>query len=92
MGADISYLWTREVWLCPAVFIDLFARRVVGWSISDRLHRRSPLKALQMAIAMRRSPRGPMHHPDRGSQYCSFDYQAMLKANRITISMSGKGN
>lgn len=91
-GADISYIWTREGWLYLAVVIDLFARRVVGWAVSDRLHRKLALQALQMAITMRRPPRGLIHHSDRGSQYCSLDYQAMLKANAITISMSGKGN
>ncbi len=91
-GADISYIWTREGWLYLAVVIDLFARRVVGWAVSDRLHRKLALQALQMAITMRRPPRGLIHHSDRGSQYCSLDYQAILKANGITISMSGKGN
>ena len=91
-GADISYIWTREGWLYLAVVIDLFARRVVGWAVSDRLHRKLALHALQMAITMRRPPPDLIHHSDRGSQYCSLDYQAMLKANGITISMSGKGN
>jgi putative transposase len=91
-GVDISYIWTREGWLYLAVVIDLFARRVVGWAVSDRLHRRLAIQALEKAIMMRRPPPGLVHHSDRGSQYCSLDYQAMLKANGITISMSGKGN
>ena len=91
-GADISYIWTREGWLYLAVVIDLFARRVVGWSVSDRLHRNLAVDALQIAIAMRKPPEGLIHHSDRGSQYCSIEYQALLRENGIRISMSGKGN
>lgn len=91
-GADISYIRTREGWFYLAVVIDLFARRVVGWAVSDRLHRKLALQALQMAITVRRPPRGLIHHSDRASQYCSLDYQAMVKANATIISMSGKGN
>ena len=91
-GADISYVWTREGWLYLAVVIDLFARRVVGWATSDRLHRELALSALRRAIAVRCPPAGLIHHADRGSQYCSADYQAALKKHGILISMSGKGN
>lgn len=91
-GADISYIWTREGWLYLALVIDLFARRVVGWAISDRLHRQLALRALEKAITMRRPPKGLIHHSDRGSQYCALDYQGMLKTNGVIISMSGKGN
>ena len=91
-GADISYVWTREGWLYLAVVIDLFARRVVGWATSDRLHRDLALAALRKALAMRRPAAGLIHHSDRGSQYCSIDYQAELRRHGILISMSGKGN
>ena len=89
---DISYVWTREGWLYLAVVIDLFARRVVGWATSDRLHKELALSALRRAIAVRRPVAGLIHHADRGSQYCSLDYQAELRKNGILISMSGKGN
>lgn len=91
-GADISYVWTREGWLYLAVVIDLFARRVVGWAVSDRLHRRLALAALNKALMIRRPPEGLIHHSDRGSQYCSIDYQSALRRRGIRISMSGKGN
>jgi putative transposase len=91
-GADISYVWTREGWLYLAVVIDLFARRVVGWSVSDRLHKQLALEALGSALRMRRPGAGLIHHSDRGSQYCSIEYQAELHKHSITISMSGKGN
>jgi putative transposase len=91
-GADISYVWTREGWLYLAVVIDLFARRVVGWAVSDRLHKELALTALRRALAIRRPPAGLTHHSDRGGQYCSIEYQAELWRHGILISMSGKGN
>ena len=91
-GADISYIWTTEGWLYLAVIIDLFSRRVVGWATSDRLKRDLALKALHRAVASRRPPDGLIHHSDRGSQYCSVDYQAELRKQGFLISMSGKGN
>lgn len=91
-GVDISYVWTREGWIYLAVVIDLFSRRVVGWSVGDRLHRKLAIAALQTALTMRRPPEGLIHHSDRGSQYCSVDYQATLRRHGILISMSGKGN
>ncbi|AOG49355.1 transposase [Brucella melitensis] len=60
--ADISYIWTQEGWLHLAGVIGLFARRVVGWSVSDRLHRQLALQALEKAITMRRPPKGLIHH------------------------------
>jgi putative transposase len=91
-GADISYVWTREGWLYLAVVIDLFARRVIGWAVSDRLHRQLALDALAKALVMRQPQAGLIHHSDKGSQYCSNDYQAELTRRGIRISMSGKGN
>jgi putative transposase len=63
-GVDISYIWTREGWLYLAVVIDLFARRVVGWAVSDRLHHRLAIQALEKAIMMWRPPPGLVHHSD----------------------------
>lgn len=91
-GADISYAWTREGWLYLAVVVDLFARRVVGWAISDRLHKELALSALRRAIALRRPSAGLIHHADRGGQYCATEYQAELRRHGIFILMSGKGN
>lgn len=91
-GSDISYIWTREGWLYLAVVIDLFARRVVGWATSDRLHKELALSALRRALTIRGPAKGLIHHSDRGSQYCSIDYQAELRKHGVVISMSGKGN
>jgi len=91
-GADLSYIWTQEGWLYLAVVIDLYARRVVGWAVSDRLHKELALAALHRALAVRRPATGLIHHSDRGSQYCSIEYQATLRKHGLLISMSGKGN
>ena len=91
-GADISCIWTAKGWLYLAVILDLHSRRVVGWATSDRLKRDLAIAALRRALATRNPPAGLLHHSDRGSQYCSVDYQAMLRARSIRISMSGKGN
>lgn len=91
-GADISYIWTREGWLYLAVVIDLYARRVVGWAVSDRLHKELALRALRRALVVRRPAAGLLHHSDRGSQFCSLAYQAELRRHGLLISMSGKGN
>jgi putative transposase len=63
-AADISYVWTSEGWLYLAVVLDLFARRIVGWAISDRLHKELALKALRKALAIRRPQKGLIHHSD----------------------------
>jgi len=91
-NADISYVWTGEGWLYLAVILGLFARRVVGWAVSDRLHKELALEALRKALAIRQPAKGLIHYADRGSQYCSIGYQAELKKHGIRISMSGKGN
>ena len=89
---DMSYIWTREGWLYLAVVLDLYSRRVIGWAVSNRMKRTLAIRALNMAIALRRPPRGCIHHSDRGSQYCSHDYQKILHQHGFKVSMSGKGN
>lgn len=95
-GSDITYIWTREGWLYLAVVIDLYARRIIGWEVCDRMHTQLALSALNKAIIMRgvhpRTNFDLIHHSDRGSQYCAHAYQAKLRQNNIAISMSGKGN
>ena len=91
-AGDISYIWTGEGWLYLAVIIDLYSRRVIGWAVSDRMKRDLAIQALQMAINLRQPPPGCLHHTNRGSQYCSHDYQKLLRKHRFEVSMSGKGN
>ena len=89
---DMTYIWTLQGWLYLAVIIDLFSRRVVGWSMSERIDRKLALDALRMALAQRRPPRGLIHHSDRGSQYASGDYQQLLAEHGIRASMSRRGD
>ncbi|WP_425430996.1 IS3 family transposase [Donghicola tyrosinivorans] len=91
-AGDITYIWTREGWLYLAVVIDLYSRRVIGWAVSNRLTKNLAIRALQMAINLRRPPKGYIHHTDRGSQYCAHEYQKILRQHDFKVSMSGKGN
>jgi putative transposase len=91
-AGDITYIWTAEGWLYLAVMMDLHSRRVVDWATSNRLKRDLALQALNNAAALRNPPQGCMHHTDRGSQYCSHDYQKRLREAGFKVSMSGKGN
>ncbi len=91
--ADITYIPTAEGWLYLAVIIDLFSRRVVGWSMAEHLRTGLVLTALEAALGQRLpSPTGLVFHSDRGSQYASGDYQAALEKAGITCSMSRRAN
>jgi transposase InsO family protein len=90
--SDITYLWTLEGWLYLAVIVDLYSRRVVGWSISEGLERQLVLDALRMALRERQPGAGLLHHSDRGSQYASREYQSLLGDYGIVSSMSRSGN
>lgn len=91
-AGDISYVWTNEGWIYLAVVIDLFSRRVVGWSIQPTLKRELVCDALTMALWQRGFPKGLIFHSDRGSQYCSADYQNLLTRYGFISSMSRKAN
>ena len=90
--SDITYVWTFEGWLYLAVVLDLFSRKIVGWSISSRINRKLVMDALRMAVRLRRPGPGLIFHSDRGSQYCSDDVQKMLKTHKMISSMSRKGD
>lgn len=90
--SDITYVPTAEGWLYLAVVLDLASRRVVGWSMRDALVEALPLAALRMALADRRPGPGLLHHSDRGSQYASHRYRALLATQGITCSMSRPGD
>jgi putative transposase len=90
--SDITYIWTDEGWLYLATVIDLYSRAVIGWSIQSTMTRQLICDALMMALWRRGFPRGVLCHSDRGSQYCSEDYQEMLKTYGLICSMSRKGN
>ena len=90
--SDITYIPTGEGWLYLAVILDLYSRKVVGWSTSVRLQRELVLEALTMALSRRTPSSGLIYHTDRGSQYASHDFQNLLKKHGIICSMSGAGN
>lgn len=90
--ADITYIWTLEGWVYLASIMDLFSRKVVGWSMAPHMKKGLPLAALKMAITTRQPGEGLIHHSDRGSQYCSNDYMDMLQEKKMQVSMSRTGN
>jgi putative transposase len=90
--ADFTYIWTAEGWLYVAAVIDLFSRRVVGWSMSDAMTAQLVTDALVMAIWRRGKPDALLHHSDQGSQYTSEQFQRLMADNGVTCSMSRSGN
>jgi len=90
--ADITYVRTGEGWLYLACVLDLYSRRVVGWSMSRRLRKKIVIDALQMALGRRKPEPELMHHSDRGCQYASGDYRKLMNKHKIRCSMSRKGN
>jgi putative transposase len=101
-AGDITYIWTSEGWLYLAVILDLYSRRVIAlswfagkplpgnrWAVSIRMKRDLAIRALDMAVALRQPPKGCIHHTDRGSQYCSHDYQKRLKKYSFLVSPIG---
>ena len=91
-ASDITYIPTAEGWLYLAVVIDLYSRKVVGWSINKRMTRQLVIDALNMGIKNRNPKKGLIFHSDRGSQYASHDFQKELWKNGIRSSMSRKGD
>jgi transposase InsO family protein len=89
---DITYLPTAEGWLYLAVLLDLFSRRVVGYALSERIDTELVLTALRRALATRRPTGALLHHTDRGSQYASHAYRAVLEAHGLVASMSRRGD
>jgi transposase InsO family protein len=91
-AADITYIGTEEGWLYLAAVIDLYSRRVIGWSMQERLTQDLVLDAMFMALENRGVVSGLIHHSDRGSQYAAGDFQSLLEGRGIVCSMSRKGN
>ena len=89
---DITYIRTHEGWLYLAVVLDLFSRRVVGWSMQPRISKELALDALLMAVWRRKPSSTVMVHSDQGSQYTSHDWQDFLKSHGLKASMSRRGN
>lgn len=90
--ADITYIHTNTGWVYLAAVMDLFSRRIVGWAISYSLQSSLAKEALQQALAFRRPAAGLLHHSDRGTQYASSAFRALLHSHKITPSMSASGH
>lgn len=90
--ADFTYIWTAEGWLYVAAVLDLYSRRIVGWSMSASMTTQLVADALMMAVWRRGKPEAVMHHSDRGSQYTSESFQGLLADLGVTCSMSRAGN
>ena len=90
--ADFTYVWTAEGWLYVAAVIDLFSRRVVGWSMNAAMTAQLVTDALVMAIWRRGRPDALLHHSDRGSQYSSEQFQRLMADHGVVCSMSRSGN
>ena len=91
-ASDITFIWTGQGWLYLAVVMDLYSRKVVGWSMSRRVDRQIVVDAMQMALDRRRPEAGLIHHSDRGSQYLSDDFQELLSKHHVNCSMSDRGS
>ena len=89
---DITYIWTQEGWLYLATVIDLFSRKVVGWSMDNHMKADLVNDALLMALWKRKPARGLIWHSDRGCQYASESHRKILDSHGIIQSMSRKGN
>lgn len=90
--SDVTYIPTREGWLFLAIVLDLYSRKVVGWSMGDKLTSDLAQQALRHAIGQRQGVTALMIHSDRGKEYYAADYQALLARYGMTCSMSRKGN
>jgi transposase InsO family protein len=89
---DITYVETGEGWLYVAAVLDLYSRKIVGWSMAEHMKTELVSAALEMAVTGRRPAAGLLHHTDRGVQYACGEYQTRLQACQIQCSMSRTGN
>lgn len=90
--SDITFLWLNGKWIYLCVIIDLFSRRVVGWSLSDKIDTDLLIEAFLMAVTLRNPPKGLIFHSDRGVQYASYAFRDLIKMYGMRQSMSRKGN
>lgn len=90
--SDITYIKTDEGWLYLAAVVDLYSRKTVGWAVSERMTSSLVMSALDMSLKQRKSTKRLILHSDRGSQYCSYEYQNMIRKNNLICSMSKKGD
>jgi len=90
--SDITFLWTQDGWLYLCVIIDLYSRKVVGWSLADHMRTSLVTDAFLMAVTLRQPPKGLLFHSDRGVQYASNEFRNLISMYGFRQSMSRKGN
>lgn len=90
--SDITYVWTGEGWLYVAAIMDLYGQKIIGLSMSERMTKELVIDALNNACNRYGTTPGCILHSDRGSQYCSYEYQRLMKKRNFICSMSRKGN
>ena len=90
--SDITYIWTKQGWLYLAIILDLFSRKIVGWSTSNRITASLIITAMKNALTLRQVDAGLILHSDQGCQYASKSFRQLLKDNEVAQSMSRKGN
>ena len=88
----VSYFWTHNGWIHLAVVMDLFSRKIIGWSMNNQIDKKLMQDALSMALDHRKPSQPVLHHSDQGAEYINKMYQGFLKKNRMMISMSRKAN
>lgn len=91
-ACDVSFFWTQTGWLHLAIVMDLYSRKIIGWSMNDRINKELTQDALEMAFANRNPNKSIMHHSDQGSEYTNKYYQSLLKEHNMIVSMSRKAN
>jgi len=89
---NIRDIWTAEGWHYLAIVLDLYSRRIVGWAVSDKFKKDLATAAFVRTITIRETQPGLIHHSDRGSQYCSYEYRDLLNRHDIIASIRSKGN
>ncbi len=91
-ACDVSYFWTWTGWIYVAIVMDLYSRKIIGWSMSNRIDKELTQDALEMAFINRNPTTVVMHHSDQGKEYTNNDYQDLLKERNMLVSMSRKAN
>lgn len=91
-SSDITYIWTKEGWLYLSVILDVCGRRIVGWSVNERLTKELIIEAFRRAVRLRTPPPGMIFHSDQGSQYASGEFRKLLEKHGVQASMGSKGD
>lgn len=90
-ASDVSYFWTQKGWIHLAIVMDLYSRRIIGWSMKNKVDQSLTQDALEMALSHREPQKGLIHHSDQGAEYTNHAYQCFVKERNMVVSMSRRG-